>query len=283
MTDIKVGDTLSSKYELTAILGKGRNSVVYKGYQHFAKKTVAVKVLNLDHSKSIESLKKFNQEGKTAAKLSAHPGIVDVLDFGAAGAGQVFLVLSFVEGKTLQETIAEKTRLDVGSAIKIFKQIADAVGYMHEQKLVHRRLNPSEIMLTTASSKTGPDYKVTLIDFGDTLDLSQPRVTGGETVGATGYASPEELKGEGGDVRSDVYSVGRMLYETLAGSLPEGTLTFPAELDISEGLQNAIVKATAEAPEKRFQSMKEFSAALGNSSGGEKKDDMWGWTKKIFK
>ncbi|MBX3073540.1 serine/threonine protein kinase [Candidatus Obscuribacterales bacterium] len=286
--EIKVGTTINSKYELLAVLGKGRNSTVYKGYQHFAKKSVALKILDAsDIEKATEELKRFQHEARVSAQLAAHQGIVDVFDFGAAGAGQVFLVMNLIEGLTLRELISQKGRLDAALASDIFKQIANALAFVHEQKIIHLGLDPSEIILTPASSKDKETYKVTVVDFGSAVQLSEVKTaitTPQESSGKPGYMSPEQQSGEDVDARSDIYTVGRMMYETLTGSLPESVLTFPADLQIPENIQEAIAKSTDADKNKRFQSMKEFAQKLQGSDGpDDKKKDVWGWTKKIFK
>jgi serine/threonine-protein kinase len=284
--EIKVGATVNSKYELLAVLGKGRNSTVYKGYQHFAKKSVALKVLDASGvERATEELKRFQHEARVSAQLAAHQGIVDVFDFGAAGAGQVFLVMNLIEGSTLRELVSQKGRLDAALASDIFRQIANALAFVHEQKIIHLGLDLSEIMLTPASSKGKEAYKVTVIDFGSAVQLSEVKTatTPGEASGKPGYMSPEQERGEQLDERTDVYAAGRMLFKTLTGELPDGALTFPTNLEIPDNLKLVVNKSTQEDREKRFASMKEFAHALAQEGENGDKTDVWGWTKKFFK
>ncbi len=285
--DIKIGTILGSKFELMSVLGKGKNCTIYKGYQNFSKKTVALKVLNLSALADMNELQRFKHEAKIGAELAAHTGIIDILDFGAAAsAGQVYIVMNLLEGASLKEVLAQKGRLNADLALAVFKQIIDALAFAHEMKIVYRSLDPSEIMLTPRSGKDGDGYIATVIDFGcaikqgDNFQFALP----GNEVGKPGYMSPEQSIGEEVDARSDIYAVGRMMYETITGQLPEGVLTFASELQIPENVQTAIVKSTEQDKNKRFQSMKEFAHALQGSSGqGDKKNDTWGWTKKFFK
>lgn len=283
--EIKIGTILASKFELMSVLGAGKNCTIYKGYQNFTKKSVALKVLNLSALADLDELKRFQHEARLGTELAAHSGIVKVVDFGAASAGQVYMVMNLVEGPTLKELLAQRGRLDERLAINIFKQICDALAFAHEQKIVYRSLDTSEILLTPRTTKDGEAYTVTLIDFGsavkqgDNFALALP----GEAVGKPGYMSPEQARGEETDARTDIFAVGRMLYEAFAGKPPEGVPTFSPDLAINENVQSAIIKATEEERNKRFSSMKEFAQALAASGSQDEKRDIWGWTKKIFK
>ena len=282
--EIKVGATVNSRYELQSIIGKGRNTTVFKGYQHFAKKTIALKIIDASKS-SPDELKRFQKETSLLATLHAHKNIVDVLDFGAAGIGQCFMVMHLVEGPTLRQLLDEKTKLDVPTTENIFGQIIEALAFVHEKKIVHAGLNPNEIILTP-SAKGG--HTATLVDFGSAVSIDEQN-TPTSKPNEENYASPERVRGETLDARADIYSIGRMMYETLVGKLPElEPPSFPAELAVPERLQQAIIRATNEERDKRFASMKEFGKELQHTSSNKtgdnaEKKDLWGWTKGIFK
>lgn len=284
--EIKVGATINSKYELMSVLGKGRKATVYKGYQHFAKKSAAVKILDAQAKISADDLKRFQKETKFLTALHAHKGIVNVLDFGAAGIGQAYLVTDLIEGPTLRQLLDEKTRLDAATVSNIFGQIIEALTFVHEKHIVHAGLNPSEIMLAPGA-KGG--YTATVIDFGSAKSLDEPSDApkGDEGAEPSPYASPELVRGEPFDARADIYSIGCMLYEALVGKLPESNPpTFEADAAVSEPLQQVIVKALSTDPAKRFASMKEMAKAIPNgssSSSSPEKKDLWGSIKGMFK
>lgn len=284
--DIKIGTILASKFEIMSVLGSGKHCTVYKGYQNFTKKSVALKLLNSSALANMDEFQRFKHEAQIGAELAAHKGIIDIIDFGAAAsAGQVYIVMNLIEGLTLKELLLQKGRLDERLAIGIFKQIIDALAFVHNAKIIYRSLDPSEIMLTHRAPKDGDGYQVTVIDFGsavkqgDSFAFAQP----GKEVGKPGYASPEQSRGEDIDARTDIYTVGRMLYEALVGQLPEGVASFPSDSAISQNVQAAVLKAADENRDKRFSSMKELAQALSGSGDHDDKKDMWGWAKKIFK
>lgn len=284
--EIKVGATVNSKYELMSVLGKGRKATVYKGYQHFAKKSAALKIMDVQAKISADDLKRFQRETKLLTALHAHKGIVNVLDFGAAGIGQAFLVMDLIEGQTLRQLLGEKTRLDSVATVSIFRQVIEALGYVHVKQIVHAGLSPSEIMLTPSDKDNV--YAATIVDFGSAKSTdSAGQTTTGEPCAEPQYASPEVSAGENFDARADIYSVGCMLYETLVGKLPEANPpVFPADIEVPEALQSVIIKAMNTDPAKRFPTMNEMVAALprgsSTSSTAEKKD-LWGSIKGMFK
>ncbi len=285
--EIKVGTTINSKYELMSVLGKGRKATVYKGYQHFAKKSAAVKILDAQAKISADDLKRFQKETKFLTALHAHKGIVNVLDFGAAGIGQAYLVTDLIEGQSLRQLLDEKTTLDAATVESIFGQIIEALAFVHEKQIIHAGLNPSEVMLTPAAKGTG--YTATVIDFGSAKSFDDPVEPAKQNPDTKPdpYASPELANGSSFDERADIYSVGCMLYEALVGKLPDANPpTFEPGTPVPEPLQQVIIKALSADPAKRFTSMKELAAAMphGNkSSASTEKKDLWGSIKGMFK
>ncbi|MDZ4837280.1 MAG: serine/threonine-protein kinase [Candidatus Melainabacteria bacterium] len=284
--EIKVGATINSKYELMSVIGKGRKATVYKGYQHFAKKSAAVKILDAQAKISADDLKRFQKETKFLTSLHAHKGIVNLLDFGAAGIGQAYLVTELIEGPTLRQLLDERTSLDATTAQSIFGQVIEALAFVHEKNIVHASLNPTEILLTPAAKGAG--YATTVIDFGSAKSLEEPGETLKVDPGAepSPYASPELAGCKSFDARTDIYSVGCMLYEALVGKLPESNPpTFATDTTVPQPLQEVIVKALNPDPAKRFASMKEMAAAMprGSSAPSDEKKDLWGSIKGMFK
>lgn len=285
--EIKVGTTINSKYELMSVLGKGRKATVYKGYQHFAKKSAAVKILDAQAKISADDLKRFQKETKFLTALHAHKGIVNVLDFGAAGIGQAYLVTDLIEGQTLRQLLDEKTKLDAATIENIFGQIIEALAFVHEKQIIHAGLNPSEIMLTPAAKGAG--YTATVIDFGSAKSFDDPveAVKQDPDTKPDPYASPELASGSSFDARADIYSIGCMLYEALVGKLPDSNPpTFEADTAVPEPLKQVIIKALSADPDKRFTSMKELASALPHGSKSlptTEKKDLWGSIKGMFK
>jgi serine/threonine-protein kinase len=215
------GQVLDGKYKLTTLLGKGGMGSVYRGQHVVIGKQVAVKFLHAEFAGSEEVVKRFYREAQAAAAIG-HDGIIDVMDVGIAPSGEPYLVMEFLEGESLADLLVRAGPLDVGAATGIFEPALRALHAAHAKGIVHRDLKPENIFI-----QHRPDGapRIKLIDFGISKITVGP---GGEKLTQTGsvmgtpaYMSPEQAKGSTElDHRSDLYSMGVILYEMLTGKLP---------------------------------------------------------------
>ncbi|MFN8657124.1 MAG: protein kinase [Candidatus Obscuribacterales bacterium] len=280
--DPLVGTIFADRYEIQSRLGKGGMSVVYKARHLFLKRTVAVKVLNSQLVADVNNARRFRQEAEAASSIR-HPNIISVFDFGLSTCGQPYLVMDYIEGQTLDNVIDTEGSVNKDRAINIFLQVADGLAELHRYGIVHRDLKPSNIMLYR--DKQGREC-VCLIDFGiaqmtPSADRHQQRLTrAGEVLGSPCYISPEQAQNFPLDVRSDIYSLGCTMYETLCGELPfhadfpwETMLKHVTEpvmpltqrapkLGIPETLNAIVMCAMEKSPSARFQNVQELQQHL---------------------
>ncbi|MBC8000899.1 MAG: protein kinase, partial [Leptolyngbya sp.] len=202
-------------------LGEGGMSVVYKARHLDLNRLVAIKVLLPHLTSNTKNLQRFRQEAVTASSLN-HPNLIHVENFGQTPDGRTFIIMDFVEGESLSELLAKERKLDPIRALFIFVQAANALQHAHERNVIHRDLKPSNIMLI----KGDEGESVKIVDFGiaklllDDDDQMQHLTQTGEVFGSPVYMSPEQCRGEKLDARSDIYSFGVLMYETLAGHPP---------------------------------------------------------------
>ncbi len=207
-------DTLSDKYEILRWIGGGGMAEVYLARHRIHGALFAVKVLSLDLAQDERIVARFVQEARTAATLSGHPNIVPIFDIGAAN-GLYYLIMQYVDGEDLSKYLRRNKKLNPRDAAKITCQVADALVWASAKGVVHRDLKPSNLYL----DKTG---RVMVLDFGiaKATDVPSPLTAATERVGTTYYMSPEQIRGEPCDVRSDLYSLGVVSFELLAGRKP---------------------------------------------------------------
>lgn len=281
--DPLIGTVLAGNYEILEVLGQGGMGVVYRGKHSLMERVVAIKMLLSQLISDTNSVKRFQQESKAAARLK-HPHIIDVYDFGISPAGQPYIVMEFLEGTPLSDLIKKEGQIGVERSIKIICQACDALDHAHKQGVVHRDLKPSNIVLTQYDEEK--DY-VKVVDFGVAKLIEvgnngegQRLTQAGEVCGSPVYMSPEQCMGQDLDARSDIYSMGIVLYETLTGKLPilgktmvdtmskhisEPPVPFNEarpDLYIPERLEWVMLKAMAKDPAQRHQTMEEFKLDL---------------------
>lgn len=278
--DAFIGRTLADRYQVESIIGTGGMGVVYKAWQENLKRYVAVKVLRHQFLNDEMSVKRFQQEAVAASRL-AHPHIVALHDYGSTTDGFLFMVMDIIDGKTLAQEEREKKTIGVDRAIKIIAQVCDALEHAHRNGIVHRDLKPGNIMLTDFHGEA--DY-VKLVDFGIAKLLVQEEdqelTQKGEVFGSPLYMSPEQCLGKDLDGRSDIYSLGAVMYEALTGFVPhlgrnaietidmqihKDPLPFAnkrPDIYIPERLETVVLKALAKDPAERQQSMKMFAMEL---------------------
>ena len=204
--------TLNERYRLVECIGSGGMAVVYKGVDTLLERRVAVKVLRNRFAKDPEFLERFKREARAAANLD-HPNIVTVFDVGRDG-DRHYIVMEYVDGPDLKAVIRQRERLSVDEALAIGIQIASGVGHAHKAGVIHRDIKPQNVLLTAGE-------RAKVVDFGIARALSESGLTDSDTVwGSPIYFAPEQAAGDPPTPASDVYSIGIVIYEMLAGSPP---------------------------------------------------------------
>jgi serine/threonine protein kinase/tetratricopeptide (TPR) repeat protein len=282
--DPLIGVFLDKKYEMLSRVGEGGMSVVYKARHRYMDRIVAVKLLNNQLVGDPIAVQRFAQESKAASSLT-HQNIVAVHDFGFTDAGQAYFVMDYIDGESLADVLDRERRLPLDRAVNIFVQICDGLQEAHRAGLIHRDLKPSNVVLLQGESGL-PQVKI--VDFGlakflprDDDDKPRLRLTQtGEVYGSPIYMSPEQCQGLQLDARSDIYSLGCLMYETLAGLPPFDGDNFVAvavkhinsappamnEVEptamVPDAVSEVVMKCLLKEPENRFQSAAEVRQAL---------------------
>ena len=246
-----VGKRLDGRYEIIEIIGVGGMAVVYKAFDNIDNRIVAVKVLKDEFLQNEEFRRRFKNESKAIAVLS-HPNIVKIYDV-SYGDNLQYIVMEYVDGITLKEYIEQQGRLDIREAIYFVTQILRALQHAHDKGIVHRDIKPQNIMLLS-------DGTIKVTDFGIArFSRSETRTMTDGAIGSVHYISPEQAKGSVTDAKTDLYSVGVVLYEMLTGKVPfqsdnavsvalmqlQNDPVRPRELnpDIPVGLEQIIIRA----------------------------------------
>ena len=265
-----IGQILGNRYEILEKIGSGGMADVYKAHCRFLDRFVAVKVLKKDFTQDEAFIEKFKKESLAVAKLSHHT-IVNIYDVGE-DEDIYYIIMELIEGKTLKKCIKEKKFFLENEVIDISLQIAEALKHAHANNIVHRDIKPQNIMIND-------EGKIKVTDFGIARTASQNTVQcEKEMMGSVHYSSPEQAKGRLTDEKSDLYSLGIVMYEMATGILPfEGespitvaykqikeAVNFPEKLDnnISNGLRNVILKAVQKDQSLRYQSAIEIISDL---------------------
>jgi predicted Ser/Thr protein kinase len=260
------------RYEITGELGRGAMGVVYKALDPTIGRTVALKTMRLDvHGLDAqEMVRRFQNEARAAGVLN-HPNIVTIYDAGEQD-GIFYIAMEFIEGTTLHELLAEKRVLATDEILQYTRQITRGLDYAHSNGIVHRDIKPANIMITANGT-------VKIMDFGIAKSGGQVTNTG-QVLGTPNYMSPEQVKGRSLDGRSDLFSMGVILYEMLTGEKPfvgQNVTTIiykivnenpiaPRDLDVTvhPGLSAIVVKALAKAPDDRYQTGADLVRDLEN-------------------
>jgi len=207
-----IGTVLSGRYKLEAKLGSGGMSTVYLAKDATLDRAVAVKVMHREMSEQPDQLERFRQEARAVAKLS-HPNVVAVIDAGEDG-GHPYIVFEYVEGETLKQRIARVGALDTQEALAYAIEIARGLTVAHARNMVHRDIKPQNVLIDA-------EGRAKLTDFGISRQLEEDGMTAtGRVLGTTDYVAPEQAMGHPVDIRSDIYSLGVVLYEMLIGQVP---------------------------------------------------------------
>ncbi len=268
--DKYVGKRLDGRYEIQEIIGVGGMAVVYKAYDNQENRIVAVKILKDEFVSNQEFIRRFKNESKAIAMLS-HQNIVKVYDVSFGDLIQ-YIVMEYIEGITLKEVIERQGSLRWKDAVHFTIQILRGLQHAHDKGIVHRDVKPQNIMVL-------PDGTIKVTDFGIArFARSDQRTITDKAIGSVHYISPEQARGEKTDEKSDIYSVGVMLYEMITGQMPfqaESAVSVaimqlqrepksPTEINgsIPEGLEQITMHAMQKTPERRYQSSAEMLCDL---------------------
>ena len=263
------------RFQIIEERGRGGMAVVYKAYDSVLQRTVALKVLLPLLAANEEFTKRFRREAITAANLR-HPNIVVIYDVGAHENFQ-YIVMEYLQGPTLQQEIQQQGALPMERVMSIVSQLAGALDYAHQQGLVHRDIKPANILIGTLDC-------VTLTDFGLVKAAGSRRITGeGAAIGTLKYMSPEQAAGRELDCRSDIYSLGVVVYEMLSGETPfAGTTPYqtlhnlmykpPPPLSqrnpqVPARVESVVLRALAKEAGRRFSSAGDFAQSLAAATG----------------
>ncbi|RXT15051.1 Stk1 family PASTA domain-containing Ser/Thr kinase [Ammoniphilus sp. CFH 90114] len=265
-----IGKRLGGRYEVEQRIGGGGMAVVYKAHDNLLNRTVALKILRSQFGHDDDFIGRFRREAQAAASLS-HPNVVNVYDVGEEDDIQ-YIVMEYIEGLTLKELIIQKGKLDVEQAVHIAIQICDALEHAHHNHIIHRDIKPHNILI-------GSRGRVKVTDFGIARAVTSATITHtGSVIGSVHYFSPEQARGGISGEKSDLYSLGIVLYEMVTGQVPfsgdspisvalkhlQENIIPPRELnpDIPQSLENVMLRALVKDPLHRYQSAKEMQRDL---------------------
>lgn len=206
-----IGKRISGRYKILKVIGGGGMANVYLARDIILERDVAIKILRLDFSDDDEFIRRFRREAQSATSL-AHPNIVSIYDVGEED-NIYYIVMEYVEGKTLKQYIQQNAPLHPREALNLMEQIVSAIAHAHENQIVHRDIKPHNILIDNLGN-----IKVT--DFGIAMALTSTTITHTNSVlGSVHYLSPEQARGQIATKKSDIYSLGIVLYEMLTGRL----------------------------------------------------------------
>ena len=263
---ITKGQKINDRYEIIKSIGEGGMANVYLAHDLILDRNVAIKVLRGDLAGDEKFVRRFQREALAASSLS-HPNIVEMYDVGE-DAGTYYIVMEYIEGQTLKQLIKKRGALTISECIDIMLQLTDGVDHAHASYIIHRDLKPQNIMIQDSG-----EIKIT--DFGIAMALNNTQLTQTNSVmGSVHYLPPEQASGKGATVKSDIYSMGIMLFELLTGNLPfrgdnaveiafkqiKDDIPSVREINpsIPQSIENIVLKATAKNPKNRYNSAKEM-------------------------
>lgn len=249
-------------YSVESFIGRGGMGAVYKGTQTVLKRPVAIKIMRQDQAVDAEFRLRFLREAQMLARLS-HPGIVNVIDCGEAGPDMLFIVMEFVDGANLMDVI-RSGGVSEARALKIMKQVCEALQFAHIHGIVHRDIKPSNIILMR-------DGRIKLADFGLATQMEPEEGEESDTAHAAGtpaYAAPEQFAaGQSVDQRADIYSLGVMIYQMLTGELPRGDWKPPSQaVAIDPAWDKIISQALQPLPQDRLSAADAMQEMLSRIS-----------------
>ena len=268
---LEIGSFLSDRYEILSKVGAGGMSDVYKAKDHILSRFVAIKVLKQEFSEDSSFVTKFRAEAQSAAGLE-HPNIVNIYDVGSEN-GLYYIVMEYVEGITLKTYIEKKGQLSFKESASIAIQVARGIEAAHNKNIIHRDIKPQNIIIST-------DGKVKVTDFGIAKATSSNTMSS-DVMGSVHYASPEQARNGFVDGRSDIYSLGIVMFEMVTGRVPfDGDTTVAVALqhlqeeiarpsiyapDLPISFEKIILKCTQKTPDRRYQTIEELLTDIRRS------------------
>lgn len=268
-----IGHVISNRYVVEAVVGTGGMAIVYRAYDKISKNRVAIKVLRPEFESDEEFVRRFSREAEAASKVS-HENIVNLLDVGVDG-NHRYIVMEYVDGQTLKEMIRERGRIEPDLAIRMTIRILAAVDQAHRNGIVHRDIKPQNILVDRQGRVKVADFGIARLKTSQTTRIDDGSAS---ALGSVHYFSPEQAQGEIADEKSDLYSVGIVLYEMLTGQVPfDGETAVSVALKhvqeepksmrlfqngISKALDEVVMRALCKDTTKRYQTAAEMAADL---------------------
>ena len=280
---ITKGQKINDRYQIIRTIGEGGMANVYLAYDTILDRNVAVKILRGDLANDEKFVRRFQREAISASSLN-HPNIVEMYDVGEDD-GKYFIVMEYLEGQTLKSLIKRRGHLTLAEVIDIMLQLTSGLACAHDSYIIHRDIKPQNVLILE-------DGKVKITDFGIAMALNSNELTQTNSVmGSVHYLPPEQANGSGASIKSDIYSLGILMYELLTGKLPfkgENAVEIaikqmrdpiPSVCDfnseIPQSIENIILKAAAKNPKNRYENVMEMhedlETALDKSRADEKK------------
>ncbi len=264
------GQKINDRYQIIKTIGEGGMANVFLAYDTILDRNVAVKILRGDLASDEKFVRRFQREALSASSLN-HPNIVEVYDVGEDN-GEYFIVMEYIEGQHLKQILKKRGHLTVAEVIDIMLQITEGIAEAHDSYIIHRDIKPQNIMILD-------NGVVKITDFGIATALNSAQLTQTNSVmGTVYYLPPEQANGKGATIRSDVYSMGILMYELLCGKLPfrgdnaveialkhlkEEIPSIKEELpNLLQSIENVIIKATAKNPKNRYTDAREMHEDL---------------------
>ncbi|MFJ7728981.1 Stk1 family PASTA domain-containing Ser/Thr kinase [Neobacillus sp. NPDC097160] len=276
-----IGKRLSGRYKILDMIGGGGMANVYLAHDMILDRDVAVKMLRLDFANDDEFIRRFHREAQSATSL-AHPNIVNIYDVGEEN-DLYYIVMEFVDGQTLKQYIQQNSPLRVEDSIGIMRQLTSAISHAHQNHIIHRDIKPHNILVDH-------DGNVKITDFGIAMALSATSITQTNSVlGSVHYLSPEQARGGMANRKSDIYSLGIVMFELLTGRLPfsgESAVSIALKHlqsetpsvrrwnpNIPQSVENIVLKATAKDPFHRYNSVEEMEEDLRTALDSDRMDE----------
>ena len=263
---INRGDLIDNRYEIIKSIGEGGMANVYLAFDTILERQVAVKILRGDLSDDEKFIRRFQREANSASSLR-HPNIVEMYDVGEDD-GKYFIVMEYVDGKTLKGLIKKRGPLNLSEAIDIMLQLTSGIACAHDSYIIHRDIKPQNVMILE-------DGRVKITDFGIAMALNNNELTQTNSVmGSVHYLPPEQASGSGSTIKSDIYSLGILMFELLTGKVPfKGENAVEIAIKhmkdqipsvckfnsaIPQSVENIILKACAKNPKNRYETVSEM-------------------------
>ena len=275
------GQKINDRYEIRKLIGEGGMANVYLGYDTILERDVAIKVLRGDLADDEKFVRRFRREAQSASLLN-HPNIVQIYDVGEDD-GNFYIVMEYIKGQTLKQLIKKRGKLSLPETIDIMSQLTDGLAHAHDSYIVHRDIKPQNIMILD-------DGMVKITDFGIAMAINASDLTQTNSgMGSVHYLPPEQASGKGSTIKSDIYSLGIMMYEMLAGVMPfRGETAVEIAMKhlknpipsirkvndtVPQSVENIILKATAKNPKNRYNNVRELYDDLKTCMDKSRKDE----------